>query len=127
MERGGMSERQAVDRVIATAAPADLGLYYTVVGALAATLMAVALYFYLPLVSRLGRWYLARLRRQLRRLSQLAHDPTSSSAIEVGEAFSAVAAHLAFALALAPLLLAVVPLFATMWSLQLAAALITAP
>jgi hypothetical protein len=53
------------------AATVDPALALTVIGAVAATLVAVWLYFYLPLASASGRWFLGRTRQRIARSRRL--------------------------------------------------------
>jgi hypothetical protein len=106
-------------------AQTDPAVWLTVVGAIAATLVAVGLYFYLPLVSRALRWY---VRGTWRRLRRVRRDRLGAAGwlLAITEWLAVAGTRLSVALYATFVMLVVAPILGTFGCFMLAAALIAA-
>jgi len=106
------------------AGPADAAAALPVVGALAATFIAVALYFYLPAVRWLCTWYVGRARQRLARSRMLRGAGRVGGTLWALEVLAVIGCRTCVAVYALPLLIIVVPLFLTLASLSLAASVV---
>jgi hypothetical protein len=102
----------------------DESVALVVIGALAATFVATALFFYLPSVRWLAAWYLRRTRRRLSQSRSFLRVRITGLILCVIDTVVALAWRGCVAFYAAVLFLFVAPILLTLASLTLAAALV---
>lgn len=102
----------------------DPTLALTVTGAVAATFVAVWLYFYLPLTRSSGRWFLRRTRRRVGKSRRLLSLRRMGRTLWLLDVSIVVGSRLCVVLYAAVILLLVIPALLAVGSLTLAASLI---